>query len=289
MESDPLDSAATLPLVADSVMRENMLFAQTNTFLNLYDPSHGGEEATAFDFLSQAFADAGMPLDQPEGFTIGDLASNYPHAWYVREVDADGDGMGDLHPILGAAEPPVRWLTPIILMVRAQTPLEEEAGIPGVAMVPTVSNVDYLFGGRQVYDDRIKVAVPPIAAVTLNPADSRCQIPYIPPGNTTSIYERITVECQEVPSGDYAVNAVHGLAGARPVGASGGEAEWRMCTPEDFGTDDASPFLAEDGCFDFPQTPPDSGRIESCNTDNLCAVPPFRSPDGWELEGGSLS
>lgn len=279
MESGTLDSAATLPTTSDSVMRENQILAETNTFLNLYDAE---DDATSFSVLARAFADAGMPLDEPAGMAIGDVVSNYPHAWYVRYVDADGDGNPDLHPILGAAG--VFWLTPIVLMVRAQTPIEERAGIPGVVMVPTVSNVQFLLMGRSVYDDRVQIGVPPIAAVTLNPADRRCQIPYIPPGNTTSTYERITVECQEVPSGDYAVNVVHGFAGARPVGASDGN--FAMCRPEDFGDE---PFLAEDGCYDYPETPPASGRIESCNGDGLCAIPSFRAPDGFDLEGGSLS
>jgi hypothetical protein len=285
MESDPLDSAATLPLTDDPVLRENMILALTNTTLNLYDAEKDG---ASFDHLAQAFASAGMPLDEPEGFAIGDTVSNYPHAWYLREVDADGDGRRDLHPILGAAG--VNWLTPIVLMVRAQTPVEIEAGIPGVAIVPTVSNVQYYAQGRRAFDDSIQIGVPPIAAVTLNPADARCQIPYIPPGNTTSTYERITVECQEVPSARYAVNVVHGFAGAGPVGVS--EGEFRMCTPPDELPDDVEPppFLAADGCFDYPNVPPDSGRIESCNADNECAIPPFRNPDGnWELEGGSLS
>jgi len=282
MESDPLDSATTLPTTTDSVMRENQILGETNTFLNLYDAT---TDASSFEILARAFADAGMPLDQPEGFTIGDTVSNYPHAWYVREVDANGDGEGDLHPILGAAG--VVWLTPVVLMVRAQTPVEAAAGIPGVVLVPTVSNVQYLLMGRQVYDDRIQIGVAPIAAVQLNPADRRCQIPYIPPGNTTSTYERITVECQEVPAADYAVNVVHGLAGARPVGASDGN--FRMCVA-DPSSEDAPPFTAADGCFDYPESPPDrTEQIERCNGDNECAVASFRSPGGWELEGGSLS
>lgn len=279
MESGTLDSAATLPTTTDLVMRENQILAQTNTTLNLYDAT---EDAESFNVLARAFADAGMPLDQPQGFTIGDTVSNYPHSWYVRRVDADGDGVGDLHPILGSAG--VAWLTPVVLMVRAQTPTEIEAGIPGVVMVPTVSNVQFSLMGRQVYDDSIQIGVPPIAAVTLNPADSRCQIPYIPPGNTTSTYERITVECQEVPAADYAVNVVHGLAGARPVGSS--DDTLRACMPMS-----DEPFVAADGCFDYPESPPDlPGPIETCNGDNRCAIPSFRNTDGnWELEGGSLS
>ena len=91
MESDPLNSAATLPLTTDSVAREAQILAETNTFLNLYDAV---DDATSFEVLARAFADAGMPLDELEGFAIGDVVSNYPHSWYVRPVDANGDVNG---------------------------------------------------------------------------------------------------------------------------------------------------------------------------------------------------
>ncbi|MBO6936207.1 MAG: hypothetical protein JJ863_14625 [Deltaproteobacteria bacterium] len=286
MESDPLNSAQLLPTGADSVARENMIFSSTNTIFHLYNP-----DDTGWDALAAAFAAAGMPLDQPEGFSIGDLTSNYPHAWYVRPVDADGDGELDLHPTLGAAEPPVNWFFPVVLMQRARTAVELQAGVPDVLLIATVSIVDTLVQGRRAYDDDLRIGVPALAAVNLNPADARCRIPYIPPGNVAPTYERITVECQEVPTGDYAVNVIHGLAGAGPIGSS--DDTLRMCTPPDTLPSSVTPpsYLAADGCFNFGEAPPGNDRqIETCNGDNFCAIPSFSNPDGnWDLQGGSPS
>ena len=289
---DWLDSAGTLPTTTDLVARENAILDATGTTLHLYDAEKDG---AAFDALAAAFAAAGMPVTQadgsydPRGFRIGDLdGDDVSHAWYVRPVDADGDGAQDLHPTLGSAG--VNWLTPIVIMQRIRSAAETEAGIPSVLMVPTVSNVAFLLQGKRVYDDEIAIGVPPISAVQLNPADARCQIPFIPSGNTTRIYERITVECQEVPTGLYGVNALQGLAGARQIGGAPGAEP--MCTPPD-SFPDGTPipeFLAEDGCFDYPELPPETARqLERCNGDNRCAINASFTGTGYDLEGGTYS
>ena len=286
-----LDSAGLLPTQPDPSARESALFGATETFLHLYDPASPGQDPASFEAIERAFVAAGMPIRRPDGsydprgLAIGDLEGDLRHAWYVREVDADGDGIADPHPTLGAAG--VAWLTPVVLMQRQRSELELAAGIPDVVLVPTVSNVAFFFADRRVVDDDLPIAIPPLGAVTLNATDARCRVPFIPSGNTASVYERITVECQEVPTGDYSINAFQGIAAGRVVGAPSGSE--RMCTPpETFPPDgEPPPFLAADGCFDYPEAPHERERqVERCDGEGRCVV---SSPTGIDLEGGTYS
>jgi hypothetical protein len=62
------------------------------------------------------------------------------------------------------------------------------------------------------------VLVPPVGVVVTNPLQPiLCRVPYIPPGNAAEIYEAQRSECQELPSGNYDVNVLAGVAGARVI------------------------------------------------------------------------
>lgn len=192
-----LSSEATVPATTDQLMLEQQLWEQTSMTLSLIDPTRQDWAAT--------LAAAGMSVDpSPSGF-----------GWFILPVDANGDGMGDDHPILSRPDARVPWQHPIVILRRARNPLEIRAGIPDVVFVATVRPSQTI--SKRTFDPTIQIAVPPVAAVTLDPTNPACQIPYIAPGNQASLYERIPVDCQEMPTGNYDVNVLTGIAGGRAI------------------------------------------------------------------------
>jgi hypothetical protein len=116
----------------------------------------------------------------------------------------------------------VAWYTPIVLLQRARNDIETRAGIPDVLLIasvrPTqVGGVSQGFVARETFSSA-DILVPPVAVIVTNPAQPiLCRVPYIPPGNAAEIYETQRSECQELPTGNYDVNVLAGVAGARVV------------------------------------------------------------------------
>src|SRR5690606_20212350 len=140
---------------------------------------------------------AGMSIDpHPSGY-----------GWFTFPVDGDRDGIQDLHPALGESAG-ILWTHPIVIMRRARNPFELRAEIPDVVVVGTVRPSQT--ASKDTFDPEIDIAVPPIAAVNLDPTNPSCNIPYIAPGNLAEVLERIPVDCQELPTGNYDINALSG-------------------------------------------------------------------------------
>ena len=199
----PLSSEATIPPEPDPVRLENALFALASASLSMFPRMLAAEQRAAFDA-------AGL------GFDLGDPRA---YAWYVRELDVDGDGTRDPHPIIGGTAG-VPWLSPAMLMRRLRSPAETAAGFPDALLIPTPRPTDHAFG-RMVHYPTIDVIVPPVAVVVLDPELPECRVPYVPPGNLGAIYRApdapIPTECHELPTGNYGVAALHGFAGAQFV------------------------------------------------------------------------
>ncbi len=189
-----LDGEATLPATSDPVAGEAALWDLTKTRLDLAPPANPKWKAAL------KAAKLGFDLD-PSG-----------EAWFIRPVDLNGDGQPDPHPILGPQG--VEWDTPLVIFQRARTPAEVEAGIPVVRLIGSVRPTHTLF--KKVIYPSLDILVPPVALVSLDPANPACTVPYIPPGNLAPLYEGQPVECQEVPSGDYDIDVFQGLAGGTP-------------------------------------------------------------------------
>jgi len=192
--TDATSSEDTVPLVTDAAMRERLIYEQTNMRLDLIDPAEDSWQATLLA--------AGMSID----------GSPSRHAFFTLPTDADRDGVQDLHPTLGSAG--VLWTHPVVILRRARNPFELAAGIPDALVIATARPSQT--GSKTTFDPFIEIGVAPIAAVDTNP-NAECQIPYIAPGNAESTYERIPVECQELPTGNYDINVLSGIAGGRTV------------------------------------------------------------------------
>jgi len=192
--TDATSSEDTVPLVTDAAMRERLIYEQTNMTLDLIDPDS--------ESWQQTLSAAGMSID----------GSPNRHAFFTLDVDANRDGVQDLHPTLGSAG--VLWTHPVVILRRARNPFELAAGIPDALVIATARPSQT--GTKTTFDPRIEIGVAPIAAVDTNPA-AECQIPYIAPGNAQSTYERIPVECQELPTGNYDINVLSGIAGGQTI------------------------------------------------------------------------
>ncbi|HJK97201.1 MAG TPA: hypothetical protein RMF84_08250, partial [Polyangiaceae bacterium LLY-WYZ-14_1] len=184
----PLDASRALPLNPNTL--DDELFAATRTALRLLDPAE--------ERVDQALAALGIELDGDEPF----------YAWFLRPLDLDRDGEGDLHPTLGAGGVP--WVTPIIQLRRI--PLPGEPATPPVSLFGT-PRLRYLAANRSVLSPSLEFIVAPIAVVDTLPGDPACQIPYLAPGNVWEAYHDGPRVCQELPTGRYAITAVQGLAG----------------------------------------------------------------------------
>lgn len=207
-----LPSTATIPLISDAIMAEAALWDLTAMRISLVASG------------DQLDADA-TGMTRPWGPALSAAGIQYDfnplvHGMPVQHVDADGNGFGDPHPILGSNG--VDWYTPIILLQRARNDFEVRAGIPDVLMIgsirPTVAGgASQGFIARETFS-AADVIVPPVGVIVTNPLQPiLCRVPYIPPGNAADIYEAQRSECQVIPSGNYDVNVLAGVAGARVV------------------------------------------------------------------------
>lgn len=246
METLPLDGESTLPLTADPIELEQMLWEATMTRLHLYSRDPADEMTSR---LLAGLRAGGLDLA---------VSNPFAYAWYVRPVDADGDGAGDLHPLLGSLGIP--WETPAAVMQRIpdRRDIETAARIPAVSLIPSMRPSQT--ATTRVFYPTVDVLVPPIAAMITN-LDPRCTIPIVPPGNTTNVYEAATSDCQELPAGRYATNVLHGVAGALPVGAG-----LVSCS-------------GDEDCTD---------GLTSCQS-NVCVVTPPASQTSASLLGGFYS
>ncbi len=166
--------------------------------------------------VGKTFAEAGMSLDFDPA----------RYAFFVEPVDiktvnmgapdvAIPDGIPDPHPLLGSSLG-VRWSTPIVLFVRnaqtkAQAAIEAAAHVPGVTLVGSVLPDEVTT--QRTFVGHINIAVPPLAVVDLDPTNSACRVPYAAPGNLTNTFEDRIAQCSDLPTGRYAVNVLHGVAG----------------------------------------------------------------------------
>ncbi|UJR84297.1 hypothetical protein [Sandaracinus amylolyticus] len=208
-----LDSRDTLPTTPDPIMREAQLLGLTNMRLDsIVDATAGAQPSSAWQ---NAFTAAGI---DSRNYFFGSPA----YGFYVAPVDANNDGMQDAHPILGTAN--INYFFPVPIVRRARTPAEQRSGLPDVLIVgsipPTTQN-ELTTGGFPVeVFNQVRAGIPPIAVMITNPQlPSECRVPIIAPGNTAETYERIWVDCQELPSGNYDVNLLSGVAGAQIVNA----------------------------------------------------------------------
>ncbi|MCA9609458.1 MAG: hypothetical protein KC619_27845 [Myxococcales bacterium] len=183
-----------VPAVSDAVMREEMIWNQTNMQLRLIDPTS--------DSWTNTLGAAGLSINpDPSGF-----------AWFTPEVDSDRDGIQDLHPILGSGG--VLWEHPIVILRRARNPIELAAGIPDAVVIATVRPSQT--GAKDTFYPVIDIGVAPVAAVNTNAA-AECLVPYLAPGSLAENLERIPVDCQELPTGNYDINVLSGIAGGRAI------------------------------------------------------------------------
>ncbi|MFK7987061.1 MAG: hypothetical protein AB8I08_13640 [Sandaracinaceae bacterium] len=190
-----LSSEATLPLVADPVAREQALFELSETAIELIDPREPSWALTL----------------RAGGVTVDPHPSGY--GFFTLPVDADRNGEQDLHPTLGTAG--ILWEHPIVLLRRARNVVELSVGVPDVVIPASVRPTQTL--AQDTFSPRMDIVVPPIAAVNLDPTNPACTVPYIPAGTFAETYERIPVDCQEMPTGNYDVNVLSGIAGGRAI------------------------------------------------------------------------
>ena len=194
--SHGLSSEATVPPLPDPIAREQALFDLSHLTLSLLDPSDASTAAT--------LAAAGMSLDpHPSGY-----------GFFTLPVDADRDGVQDPHPILGSSG--VMWEHPIVILRRARTPIESAMGIPDVTIIASVRPTRTFF--KDTFAPELEVIVPPIAVVDLDPSNPSCRVPYVAPANLAETYEGpLPTDCQELPTGNYDVNVLAGIAGGRAI------------------------------------------------------------------------
>jgi hypothetical protein len=119
--------------------------------------------------------------------------------------------------VLGTAG--INYYYPIPIIRRARSLVEQAVGVPDVLFVGTirptiVAGIPSGIPREQMLS--FDVVMPPVAVMVTNPAlPVECRAPIIPPGNVLETYTRIWVDCQELPTGNYDVNILNGLAGAQ--------------------------------------------------------------------------
>jgi hypothetical protein len=181
--------------------------------------------------------DQATPAEFDEAFAIGNVQLDYSpdkYAFISEPVDvltiradapdvARADGEPDPHPLLGS-NLGIPWYTPIVIMTRlaptaAMAEIETRAGIPNVRLIgsvllenPTAPDQGAKPALRTRLDS-IEIAVPPVAAVELDPNNTQCRVPYLAPENYTRAYESRFTICNDLPTGIYNVAALQGVAG----------------------------------------------------------------------------
>jgi hypothetical protein len=200
-----LSADAVLPATADPVQLFSELWALTQTELHLVSATNAAFEA--------ALSAAG----------VRHSFDSLDYAWYVRSsVDADADGTPDLHPVFAANG--MAWHSPVVILKRAGTPAEIQAGVPDVSIVAAVDPLQTAVAN--VLSPSLRIVVPPVAVIDLDPTDRACRVPVLAPNNPPSMYAGAT-DCQRLPTGRYDINVLHGIAGGIPArdGAAPGESE----------------------------------------------------------------
>jgi hypothetical protein len=202
-----LSSEATIPLISDAILLEQALYDLANVRLTLV-PDAGHTDG--MQVWGNALRAASIQYD----------FSPRVHGMPIFGVDANSDGVGDLHPILGSNG--VAWYHPAIIMQRARNEIEVAAGIPPILLIgsirPTVvSGVTQGFVQRETLTSA-EVIVPPVAVMVTNPdLPVTCRVPLLAPGNIAELYETAPADCQELPTGNYDVNILSGVAGGRVI------------------------------------------------------------------------
>lgn len=210
-----LNAESPLEIEIDFAMRAPKV---PETVRNVWELSQFSLRSLKKSAVEKTFKEGGIQFD----FT----PENY--AFYVQPVDirtvkmgeadvAVADTQVDPHPLLGASLG-VPWQTPIVLFIRRaatpeQTVFETQGGIPSVTLVGSVLPDET--ATKQTFVDSINIAVPPLAVVDLNPANSACRIPYAAPGNLTPTYEDRVAQCSDLPTGVFGINVLHGVAGGK--------------------------------------------------------------------------
>jgi hypothetical protein len=213
--TDPLRSEQPTDLVPDPTTNEENILALTHTTLHLYGDLASPEAVE----LKEALDAGGLE------YTLGPDHAEY--AWYVRNVDVDGVPGPDPHPILDTpmvAE--YEWLTPLVLVQRIKSTVETQAGIPDVLFIPalpnqTTSEATPVAAGDVVFPD-MRIGIPPVGVIVTNPEYDVCRVATFGPGSTKELYDGgdlrgVLGDCQELPTGRYAINVLHGLMAGEPT------------------------------------------------------------------------
>jgi len=195
--SGHLGSGTVLPFVLDPeqgpVLDEPALFDAARFVLRMPTLSDPDDEAV---------------LGRAEELGIAFGAGTPAHAWFLREVDLDGDGAQDPHPVL----PGLGWTTPILTFTRVRSDAEVAARVPPVTLLGSV-RPGLPGSGKRVAFPALEVLVAPVGLVDLVSGRPECRVPYVPPGNFRETYEGEPRVCQELPTGRYVVTALQGVAG----------------------------------------------------------------------------
>ncbi len=199
---DPLASDQPFVLSPDPALLEESLRRLTNASLELYDDLAAPEGVELLEALDAAKLSYSLAGDPAYGF-------------YVRALDFDGDAAPDPHPVLGALA--YDWLSPVVMLQRLRSRLEAQVGIPDVVMVPALPAYTTAEGAPvtagQVSASTMPIVLPPVAAIVTNSRAAVCQIATLPPASTAFLYADQLADCQELPTGRYAVNVFHGVTG----------------------------------------------------------------------------
>ncbi len=196
-----LDSAAALPVDPNPIARERALFALTQMRVNAIVSREVPDLRPAWVAALDA---AGI-----ESSTYRSRSRHY--GFPVTPVDADLDGVIDPHPILGGAG--LNWVAPIVVVRRARTPVEQALGLPDVSMIGSIR--PSAMGRKMLLD--FEVIMPPIGVMVTNPLSPACRATIMAPGNLRESYEASWADCQELPTGNYDVSVLSGLAGGTLV------------------------------------------------------------------------
>ena len=161
-----------------------------------------------------------------------------------------------------------------IIARRAKNPIETRLGLPDVSIVGTIRPTFQ----RGLLTDFIpprttlafEAVMPPVAVMFTNPElPAICRAPIIPPGNYEESYERLWVDCQDLPTGNYDVNVLNGIAGGTT--RTGFDSCMIPCVAE-----------CEDGGM----------TTEECTTGctpNCEFIAPRATTTGYVVDGGSYS